>query len=87
MGKTTAYKYLSLICEAMIIHFGPTYVRKPVDANDREILKQNQERRFPEMLGSLGCMHWAWTGCLTYWVGQYKSHYTKPIVTLEAVFY
>ncbi|XP_026399328.1 uncharacterized protein LOC113295190 [Papaver somniferum] len=52
--------------------------------NVKEILKQNQERRFPGMLGSLDCMHWVWTGCPTYWAGQYKGHYAKPTVILEA---
>ncbi|XP_026411162.1 uncharacterized protein LOC113306440 [Papaver somniferum] len=68
----------------MINHFGPTYSRKPTDADVIEILKQNQERGFPGMLGSLDCMHWVWTGCATYWAGQYKGHYPKPTVILEA---
>ncbi|XP_026452120.1 uncharacterized protein LOC113352524 [Papaver somniferum] len=42
----------------MINHFGPTYLRKPTDANVKGILKQNQERGFPGMLGSLDYMHW-----------------------------
>ncbi|XP_026410501.1 uncharacterized protein LOC113305703 [Papaver somniferum] len=58
IGKKTAYKYLSLFCETMINHFGQTYLCKPTDADVREILKQNQERGFPGMLGSLDCMHW-----------------------------
>ncbi|XP_026416514.1 uncharacterized protein LOC113311948 [Papaver somniferum] len=29
-------------------------------------------------------MHWVWTGCPTYWVVQYKGHYAKPTVILEA---
>ncbi|XP_026434548.1 uncharacterized protein LOC113332091 [Papaver somniferum] len=70
IGKTTAYKYLVLIFETMINHVGPTYLRKPTDADVREILKQNQERGFPEILGSLECMHWVWTGCPTYWAGS-----------------
>ncbi|XP_026460088.1 uncharacterized protein LOC113360863 [Papaver somniferum] len=62
---------------------------RPPDSNDeylhvREILKQNQERGFPGMLGSLEYMHWVCTGCPTYWSGQYKGHYAKPTVTLEA---
>ncbi|XP_026460132.1 uncharacterized protein LOC113360921 [Papaver somniferum] len=64
---------------------------RPPDSNDeylridvREILKQNQERGFSGMLGSLDCIHWVWTGCPTYWAGQYKGHYTKPTVILEA---
>ncbi|XP_026450524.1 uncharacterized protein LOC113350597 [Papaver somniferum] len=28
-------------------------------------------------------MHWVWTGCPTYWVGQYKGHYAKPTIILE----
>ncbi|XP_026439318.1 uncharacterized protein LOC113338007 [Papaver somniferum] len=84
IGKTTAYKYLALFCERMINRFGPTYLRKPTDADVREILKQNQEREFPGMLDSLDFMHWVWTGRPTYWAGQYKGHYGKPTVILEA---
>lgn len=84
IGKATAYKYLSLFCETMINHFGPTYLRKPTDADVREILKQNQERGFPGMLSSVDYMHWVWTGYPTYSAGQYKGHHAKPTVILEA---
>ncbi|XP_026419511.1 uncharacterized protein LOC113315449 [Papaver somniferum] len=39
------------------------------------------------MLGSLDCMHWAWQGCHVYWAGQYKGHYSKPTIILEAASY
>ncbi|XP_026451042.1 uncharacterized protein LOC113351237 [Papaver somniferum] len=59
-------------------------IGKTTATNVIEILKQNQERGFPGMLGSLDCMHWVWTGCPTYLAGQYKGHYAKPTVILEA---
>ena len=84
MGKTTSFTYLSLFCEVIINHFGPTFLRKPNNEDLRQILRQNEERGFPGMLGSLDCMHWEWQGCPVYWAGQYKGHYPKPTVILEA---
>ncbi|XP_026400524.1 uncharacterized protein LOC113296432 [Papaver somniferum] len=55
IGKTTSFTYLSLFCEVIINHFGPTYLRKPNDEDVRQILRENEERGFTGMLDSLDC--------------------------------
>jgi hypothetical protein len=37
------------------------------------------------MLGSLDCMHWEWERCQNGLQGQYRGHYKKPTIILEAV--
>ena len=37
------------------------------------------------MIGSIDCMHWEWEKCPTAWHGQYRGHFKKPTIILEAV--
>ena len=84
MGKTTAFRYLRLFCTTIVDHFGPIFLRKPTQEDVERITAENAERGFPGMLGSIDCMHWTWHACPVEWAGQYKGHYPKPTVILEA---
>lgn len=60
-------------------------MRSP-NANDVErLLKENEKRGFPGMLGSIDCMQWVWKNCPTAWHGQYVGKEGVPTIVLEAV--
>ena len=66
--------------------YGKEYLRPPRARELEAILRQNEARGFPGMIGSIDCMHWEWENCPTSWAGQYKQgHKGKPTVILEAV--
>ncbi|KAL0790149.1 hypothetical protein Bca101_006395 [Brassica carinata] len=54
-----------------------------VDAVDEYLMLEY--RGFPEMIGSIDCMHWEWKNCPTAWKGQYSRGSGKPTIVLEAV--
>lgn len=57
MGKTTQYFYLKWFCRNIVKLFGPRYLRKPTPDDVKRLLKENDERGFPGMPGSVDCMH------------------------------
>ncbi|XP_026396944.1 uncharacterized protein LOC113291647 [Papaver somniferum] len=85
MGKTTQYFYLKRFCRNIVKLFGPRYLRKPTPDDVKRLLKENDERGFPGMLGSVDCMYWPWKNCPTSWAGQYKGYKPWPSIVLEAV--
>ncbi|KAL5762413.1 hypothetical protein ACOSP7_018677 [Xanthoceras sorbifolium] len=73
IGESTAIESLNHFCDAVI---ETQYLRKP-NTNDRG---------FPEMLGSLDCMHWHWKNCPTAWHGTHTNGFKKvPTLILEVV--
>ncbi|KAL5827086.1 hypothetical protein ACOSQ3_018918 [Xanthoceras sorbifolium] len=73
IGESTAIESLKHFCDAVI---ETQYLRKP-NTNDRG---------FPEMLGSLDCMHWHWKNCPTAWHGTHTNGFKKvPTLILEVV--
>lgn len=86
IGQSTAIESLIHFCDAIIGIFEQRYLRKPNSDDIERLLKQNEERGFPGMLGSLDCMHWHWSNCPKAWHGMYRNGYKKvPTLILEAV--
>jgi hypothetical protein len=54
--------------------FGEYYLREPNTDDTAHLLTINESRGFPEMLGSIDCMHWQWKNYPFGWQGQFKGH-------------
>uniref|UniRef100_A0A0D3BI12 DDE Tnp4 domain-containing protein n=1 Tax=Brassica oleracea var. oleracea TaxID=109376 RepID=A0A0D3BI12_BRAOL len=85
LGETTTMSCLEHFVEGIIYLFGDEYLRRPTLADLQRLLEVGEFRGFPEMIGSIDCMHWEWKNCLTAWKGQYSRGSGKPTIFLEAV--
>lgn len=85
MAESTGRNALRHFCKAIIRLYGEEYLRSPTNEDVERILRENSERGFPGMLGSLDCMHWEWKNCPTGWHGMYKGKEKVPTIILEAV--
>ncbi|XP_050233099.1 uncharacterized protein LOC126681594 [Mercurialis annua] len=61
------------------------YMRPPNKNDTDRLLKDNESRGFPGMLGSIDCMHWNWKNCPVPWKGMYVGHVREPTIILEAI--
>ena len=60
--------------------------RAPTEDYMQRILHITEMRGFPEMIGSIDCMHWEWKNCPKAWEEQYTREYKgTTTVILEAV--
>ncbi|XP_020178829.1 uncharacterized protein [Aegilops tauschii subsp. strangulata] len=85
MSDLTCLNSMYRFCKAVIAVFGPEYLREPNAADTTRLLAMNASRGFPEMLGSIDCMHWEWKNCPSTWHGQYMGHVKACTIILEAV--
>ncbi|XP_042029825.1 uncharacterized protein LOC121776714 [Salvia splendens] len=71
MGETTSLEVLRPFCKGIREIFGPEFLRKPT-SNEYQILldMHGSVHGFPEMIGSIDCMHWEWKNCLVAWKEQ-----------------
>ena len=60
-------------------------LRKPNNKDIDRLLAHRERWGFPNMLGSIDCMHWKWENCLTVWKSQYCGHIHKLTIILETV--
>jgi hypothetical protein len=86
IGKSTALHCLDTFARGVIEVFGGEYLRRPTREDVERILKVNESRGFPGMLGSIDCMHWRWENCPLAWRGQFtRGDYGVPTIILEVV--
>ncbi|CAN6708285.1 unnamed protein product [Malus baccata var. baccata] len=63
MGKTTFLESLMRLCSAIEALYTNEYLRKLTHRNLRRLLRKGEMRDFPDMIGSIDCMHWTWKNC------------------------
>jgi hypothetical protein len=57
IGENTVIETLENFCKGIIECFGPTYLRRPTTEDIQMLLHVGEARWFPDMLGSIDCMH------------------------------
>ncbi|XP_042404871.1 uncharacterized protein LOC121995109 [Zingiber officinale] len=86
IGESIAIKCLFKFCDYMVELFGDRYLRRPNADDVQRLLQMHNERHdFPEMLGSLDCMHWEWKNYPVAWKGQFTRGHGSPTIVLEAI--
>jgi hypothetical protein len=85
MGESTIIESVNQFTRTIVELYGPRYLRQPTRAEIQTLLQVVEAPGFPGMLGSIDCMHWEWESCPTAWHGQYRGHFKKPTLILEAV--
>src|SRR5438132_639035 len=85
IGESTVIKSLARLVKAIVQIFEEEYLRSPNDCDTARLLEIGDSRGFPEMLGSLDCMHWKWKNYPSAWQGMYSGHLHEPTIVLEAV--
>jgi hypothetical protein len=58
LDNSTALECLEYYCSNIIECFGDEFLRHPTVADTQHLLAKAEECRFPDMLGSIDCMHW-----------------------------
>ncbi|XP_071699637.1 uncharacterized protein [Rutidosis leptorrhynchoides] len=66
---------------------GNVYMREPTEDDIRRLYHKHEELHgFPEMLGSIDCIHWAWEKCPNAWKGHFtRGDHGYPTIMLEVV--
>jgi hypothetical protein len=63
MGESTIIECLTHFVEPIVNVFGEEYLRPPNAQDIERLMAINSARGFPEMYGSIDCMHWKWDKC------------------------
>ncbi|XP_074377548.1 uncharacterized protein LOC141719064 [Apium graveolens] len=84
MGESTTLECMKKFCQQVEGLFGEEYLRAPTPANLRRLLARGEQRGFPSMIGSIGCMHWEWKNCPSGWGGAYSGRKGRPTIILAA---
>jgi hypothetical protein len=85
MGESTILETLGLFTRFIVEIFGLEFLRQPSQHDISRLLAQEEEGGFPGMVGSLDCMHWEWAECPVGYQGEFRGHFKKPTLILEAV--
>jgi hypothetical protein len=87
MGESTTLEIVNQFTCTIVAIYGATYLRQPNSEDIARLLHVVEQRGFSGMLESLDCMHWEWERerCPTTLHGQYRGHFKKPTIILEAV--
>ncbi|XP_015937624.1 uncharacterized protein LOC107463355 [Arachis duranensis] len=86
IGESTTIEYLKKFVEGVILVFEDEYLQKSKPNDVQRLLQMAEGRDFPNMLGSIDCMHWQWKNCPKAWKGMYMSGYRGvATIVLEVV--
>jgi hypothetical protein len=58
LGKITVLECLEYYCSGIIEYFRDEFLCRPTITDTQRLLAKAEERGFPDMLGSIDCMHW-----------------------------
>ncbi|XP_057440230.1 uncharacterized protein LOC130732137 [Lotus japonicus] len=61
---------LRRFCKGIIRLYEQEYMRAPTQEDLQRIVQVSEMRGFPDMIGSIDCMHWEWKNCPKAWEGQ-----------------
>jgi hypothetical protein len=59
IGESTTIESLRRFVAAVVDLFEEEYLRYPNEADTTRLLALSEQNGFPDMLGSIDCMHWA----------------------------
>ncbi|XP_037450977.1 putrescine hydroxycinnamoyltransferase 1-like [Triticum dicoccoides] len=79
MCLKTTVKFACAVLEV----FGPEYLREPNVEDTEKLLAIGEAMGFPEMLGSINCMHWQWKNCPKGLRGMYQGHTREATIILK----
>ncbi|XP_021744875.1 uncharacterized protein LOC110710843 [Chenopodium quinoa] len=85
LGESTSRECLAQFVDGVIAQFAIEYLRKPTLENIQRLLREEEDRGFPGMLGSIDCMHRVWKNCPAGWKGMYQGRSKTMTVILEAI--
>ncbi|XP_026447009.1 uncharacterized protein LOC113347540 [Papaver somniferum] len=85
IGETTVLEATRRFCKTIVVLYGKEYLRSPTAGDVELLLKENKDRGFPGMLGSVDCMHWKWDRCPSAESGVYTAYKGSESIVLEAV--
>jgi hypothetical protein len=85
MAESSALDCLYKFCKAVVVVFGPTYLKSRNAQDIARILAIYEAKGFPGMLGSIDCMHCSWNNCPFAWQGIYTGRHGYYSVVLEVV--
>ncbi|XP_059669239.1 uncharacterized protein LOC132314383 [Cornus florida] len=85
ISETTAVESLKRFCDTVIAVYAGQYQRTPNKEDIARLLREEEERGFPGMLGSIDCMHWVWKNCPIRWHGTHEGRNHKPTLILKAL--
>jgi hypothetical protein len=84
IGESTARESLDHFHREVIDVFDKEYLRSSNTADVARLLQEGETRGFPGMLGSIDCMHWEWSHCLSAWKDFFTERGKHPSMILEA---
>nr|BAD36410.1 ribosomal protein-like [Oryza sativa Japonica Group] len=73
VAEITAIESLRRFVKAVVEVFEHEYLRSPNENDTTRLLKLEENRGFPSMLGSIDCMHWKWKNCHTEYHAEGKA--------------
>lgn len=73
ISESTSLESMDRFCNAVVELYQDEYLRQPSIEDLERLLLIGAKRGFPEMLGSIDCMHWQWKNCPSGWAGQLQG--------------